>query len=167
MNSTASTDRHSSKSNGTERRRILIIDDHPLLRRGMAALLAEQPDLAVCGEAENAQRGLQAMRELVPDVALVDINLPGANGLELIKLMLAEQPKLLILVVSMHDESLYALRSLRAGAKGYLMKAEALEQIVSAVRKVAAGDIYVTPRFQRTAGLQGDPVAGGRDGLAG
>ncbi len=133
----------------------------------MAALLAEQPDLAVCGEAENAQRGLQAMRELTPDVALVDINLPGANGLELIKLMLAEQPKLLILVVSMHDESLYALRSLRAGAKGYLMKAEALEQIVNAVRKVASGDIYVTPRFserlvfkaiQSLEGGMGSPV---------
>jgi DNA-binding NarL/FixJ family response regulator len=167
MNPTASAERHSATNHGIERRRILIIDDHPLLRRGMAALLAEQPDLAVCGEAENAQRGLQAMRELTPDVALVDINLPGANGLELIKLMLAEQPKLLILVVSMHDESLYALRSLRAGAKGYLMKAEALEQIVNAVRKVASGDIYVTPRFserlvfkaiQSLEGGMGSPV---------
>src|ERR1700722_6931271 len=106
------------------RHRVLIIDDHPLLRRGMAALLSEQADLDVCGEAQDARGALQAMRDLTPDVALVDINLPGANGLELIKLMLAEQPKLRILVVSMHDESLYALRSLRAGAKGYLMKAE-------------------------------------------
>jgi DNA-binding NarL/FixJ family response regulator len=129
------------------RHRVLIIDDHPLLRRGMVALLSDQADLHVCGEAQDAKGALQAMRDLVPDVALVDINLPGANGLELIKLMLAEQPKLRILVVSMHDETLYALRSLRAGAKGYLMKAEALEQMVGAVRRVAQGDIYVTPRF--------------------
>src|SRR5476649_2439091 len=117
----------SEASKREKRHRVLIIDDHPLLRRGMAALLSEQADLNVCGEAKDAKGALQAMRDLVPDVALVDINLPGANGLELIKLMLAEQPKLRILVVSMHDESLYALRSLRAGAKGYLMKAEALE----------------------------------------
>src|SRR5579871_3451687 len=81
------------------RHRVLIIDDHPLLRRGMAALLSEQVDIDVCGEAQDAKGALQAMRDLVPDVALVDINLPGANGLELIKLMLAEQPKLRILVV--------------------------------------------------------------------
>jgi DNA-binding NarL/FixJ family response regulator len=149
------------------RHRVLIIDDHPLLRRGMAALLSDEHDLLVCGEAENAKDALQAMRDLVPQVALVDINLPGANGLELIKLMLAEQPKLRILVVSMHDETLYALRSLRAGAKGYLMKAEALEQIVNAVRRVAEGNIYVTPRFserlvfkaiQSLEGGMGSPV---------
>ena len=100
------------------RHRVIIVDDHPLLRRGMAALLSDQPDLDVCGEAQDARGALQAMRDLTPDVALIDINLPGANGLELIKLMLAEQPKLRILVVSMHDESLYALRSLRAGREG-------------------------------------------------
>ncbi len=133
----------------------------------MAALLSEQSDFCVCGEAENARDALQAMRDLSPSVVLVDINLPGANGLELIKLMLAEQPKLRILVVSMHDETLYALRSLRAGAKGYLMKAEALEQIVTAVRRVAEGNIYVTPRFserlvfkaiQSLEGGMGSPV---------
>jgi DNA-binding NarL/FixJ family response regulator len=149
------------------RHRVIIIDDHPLLRRGMAALLSEQSDLCVCGEAENAKDALRAMRDLTPSVALVDINLPGANGLELIKLMLAEQPKLRILVVSMHDETLYALRSLRAGAKGYLMKSEALEQIVNAVRRVAEGNVYVTPRFserlvfkaiQSLEGGMGSPV---------
>jgi DNA-binding NarL/FixJ family response regulator len=113
----------------------------------MATLIASQADFEICAEADNAKSGLQAMREKSPDIALVDITLPGTDGLELIKLMLAEQPKLKILVVSMHDESLYALRSLRAGAKGYLMKAEALEQIVAALRKIVAGDLYVTPRF--------------------
>ena len=130
----------SAKAAGADtRHRVLIIDDHPLLRRGMVALLSDQPDIHVCGEAQDAKGALQAMRDLTPDVALVDINLPGANGLELIKLMLAEHPKLRILVVSMHDESLYALRSLRAGAKGYLMKAEALDQMVNAVRRGGAG----------------------------
>ncbi len=132
---------------GVARKRILIVDDHPVLRRGMATLISHQADFEICGEADNAQSGLQAMREQQPHIALVDITLPGTDGLELIKLMLAEQPKLRILVVSMHDESLYALRSLRAGAKGYLMKAEALEQIITALRKITAGDIYVTPRF--------------------
>jgi DNA-binding NarL/FixJ family response regulator len=131
----------------TDRKRVLIIDDHPLLRRGMATLIGSQPDFEICGEAEHARGGLQAMRETSPHIALVDITLPGTDGLELIKLMLAEQPKLRILVVSMHDESLYALRALRAGAKGYLMKAEAIEQMVAALRKIAAGDLYITPRF--------------------
>jgi DNA-binding NarL/FixJ family response regulator len=141
---------HHSKNeplDGTGRKRILIVDDHPVLRRGMATLISNHSDFEICGEADNAQSGLQAMREQQPHIALVDITLPGTDGLELIKLMLAEQPKLRILVVSMHDESLYALRSLRAGAKGYLMKAEALEQIITALRKITSGDIYVTPRF--------------------
>ena len=168
MKAPANSAASKAPTNGKDsRHRVIIIDDHPLLRRGMVALLSDQPDLHVCGEAENAKAALQVMRDLVPDVALVDINLPGANGLELIKLMLAEQPKLRILVVSMHDESLYALRSLRAGAKGYLMKAEAIDQIVAAVRRVAEGNIYVTPRFserlvfkaiQSLEGGMGSPV---------
>jgi DNA-binding NarL/FixJ family response regulator len=151
----------------TEATRILIVDDHPVLRRGMATLISQQDDFQICAEADNAQHGLEAMRRHHPHIALVDITLPGTDGLELIKLMLAEQPKLRILVVSMHDESLYALRSLRAGAKGYLMKSEALEQIVTALRKLLAGDIYVTPRFserlvfkaiQSLEGGMGSPV---------
>jgi DNA-binding NarL/FixJ family response regulator len=150
-----------------QKKRVLIVDDHPMLRRGMAEIIAGDAEFEVCAEAESAPSGLQAMREKKPDIALIDITLPGANGLELIKLMLAEQPKLQVLVVSMHDESLYALRSLRAGAKGYLMKAETLEQIMTALRKVAAGDIYVTPRFserlvfkaiQSLEGGMGSPV---------
>jgi DNA-binding NarL/FixJ family response regulator len=157
----------SSATAPSDRKRILIVDDHPLIRRGMATLISDQADFEVCGEADNARGALQAMREQHPHIALVDITLPGTDGLELIKLMLAEQPKLRILVVSMHDESLYALRSLRAGAKGYLMKAEALEYIVSAVRKVAGDSIYVTPRFserlvfkaiQSLEGGMGSPV---------
>jgi DNA-binding NarL/FixJ family response regulator len=167
--STTTIDHHSktAAANGVDRKRVLIVDDHPVLRRGMATLIANQDEYEICGEAENAQTGLQAMREKQPHIALVDITLPGTDGLELIKLMLAEQPKLRILVVSMHDESLYALRALRAGARGYLMKAEALEQIGAAMRKISAGDIYVTPRFserlvfkaiQSLEGGMGSPV---------
>ena len=127
--------------------RILIVDDHPLIRHGMAYIIGQQSDFHVCAEADSSQSGLAAMRKHEPDIALIDISLPGTDGLELIKLMLAEQPKLQILVVSMHDESLYALRALRAGAKGYLMKSEAIDQVVVALRQLLAGDIYVTPRF--------------------
>lgn len=127
--------------------RILVVDDHPVFRRGISAMLTEQPDFLICGEAENGPSALDAMRQTRPDVALVDISMPGMNGIELVKMMLAEQPKLHILVISMHDESLYALRALRAGAKGYVMKGEALVHVVDALRKVIAGGVYVSTRF--------------------
>ena len=129
------------------RRRVLIVDDHPVFRRGMVALIEGQEDLTVCAEAECAMTALEAMRQHLPEVALVDINLPGTNGIELIKMALAEQPKLIILVLSIHSESLYALRALRAGAKGYVMKVEALKIILAALRKVLGGGIYVSTRF--------------------
>lgn len=126
---------------------VLIVDDHPVFRHGIASLINAEADLVVCGEAANAQLALAAMRSLKPDVALLDISLPGTNGVELIKLMKAEQPKLPLLVLSMHDESLYALRALRAGALGYVMKAEALNHVLTALRKVLKGDIYVSEKF--------------------
>lgn len=128
-------------------RTILIVDDHPVVRHGIAQIINAESDLTVCGEAESAPSALEAMRKLKPDLALVDISLQGTNGIELIKLMRAEQPRLPILMLSMHDESLYALRALRAGARGYVMKGEAMEHVLSAIRKVLAGDIYVSPRF--------------------
>ncbi len=128
-------------------KRVLVVDDHAVVRKGIAALLAEEGGFAICAEAENAPQALEAMRQTEPDVALVDISLPGTNGIELTKAMLAERPKLPILVFSVHDESLYALRSLRAGAKGYLMKTEGVAQIIAALRKVLAGEIYVSSRF--------------------
>jgi len=128
-------------------RRLIIIDDHPIFRHGITQLLCDLPGVTICGEAENARTALDVMRRLQPDLALVDVAMPGADGIELIKLMLAEQPKLIILVVSMHDESLYALRALRAGAKGYVMKQQALDNILDAVRKVFDGGIYISPQF--------------------
>ena len=147
MSKTTATQNSESSSSDVEARRILIVDDHPVFRRGMMALLVEQKDFHICGEAENASQALALMRERKPDMALVDISLPGMNGIELIKMMLAEEPKLSIIILSMHDESLYALRALRAGAKGYLMKAEAIDHVVKALRKVMDGALYISPRL--------------------
>jgi len=135
------------RSTAVAQKRVLVVDDHPVFRRGISALISEQSDLTVCGEAESAPAALEAMRRLQPDVALIDISMPGTNGIELLKSMLAEQPKLIVLILSMHDESLYALRALRGGAKGYVMKAEAMTNVVGALRKVLSGEIYVSPRF--------------------
>ncbi len=128
-------------------KRLLIVDDHPVLRHGVSQFLGQYEGFTVCGEADSAQSALEAMRKLRPDVALIDVSMPGTNGIELIKLMLAEQPRILILMLSMHDESLYALRALRAGAKGYVSKQQAMGQLIEALRKVMDGGIYVSPQF--------------------
>jgi len=130
-----------------ETKRLLIVDDHPVFRHGIIQLLGRLGDATVCAEADNAQAALEAMRLHKPDVVLLDVCMPGTNGIELIKLMLAEQPRLIILVLSMHDESLYALRALRAGAKGYVMKQQAMENVLDALRRVIGGGIYVSPQF--------------------
>jgi DNA-binding NarL/FixJ family response regulator len=109
--------------------------------------LGDLDDFVVVGEASTSQAALEAMRGLQPDVAILDISLPGSDGIELIKLMLAEQPKLIVLVISMHEETLYALRALRAGAKGYVMKQDTTTHVVEALRKVISGGIYVSSRF--------------------
>ncbi len=147
--------------------RVLIVDDHPVFRHGISALINAEPDLVVCGEASSSPSALDAMRKLEPDIALLDISLPGTNGIELVKLMKAEYPKLPLLMLSMHDESLYALRALKAGALGYVMKAEALTHVLDALRKALRGEIYVSPRLserlifqaiQTTDGNTGSPV---------
>lgn len=127
--------------------RILIVDDHPIFRRGIATLITSDSNMSVCGECESIPSALDAMRRLNPDIALIDIALPGANGIELIKLMRAERPKLSILMLSMHDETLYALRALKAGANGYVMKSEPPATVLTALRKIAAGGMYVSERF--------------------
>jgi len=128
-------------------RRILIVDDHPLTRHGMAQLIGQQTDLVVCGEAGNGEQALDRVRELRPDLVLVDVTLPGKPGLELIKDLTTTYPEALVLVVSMHDESLYAERALRAGARGYLMKSAGGEELVNAIRRVFAGQVYVSPEL--------------------
>src|SRR5213596_254573 len=126
-------------------KQIVTVDDHPLFRKGLEQLIHSEGTFVVCGQADNASEAMNLIRKLDPDLAIVDLSLPGANGIELIKNIRAEFPKLPILVLSMHDESLYALRALRAGAQGYVMKEEALEKVIGAVRGVFAGRPYLSP----------------------
>ena len=121
------------------------MDDHPLFRKGLEELIHSDGSFAVCGEAGNASEGIDVIRQLGPDLAIVDLSLPGANGIELIKNIRTEFPKLPILVLSMHDESLYALRALRAGAEGYVMKHEAMANVIQAIREVFDGRPYLSP----------------------
>jgi DNA-binding NarL/FixJ family response regulator len=128
-----------------ETKRLLIVDDHPLFRKGLAELIHSDANFAVCGEADNAAEAMEVIRKLNPDMAIVDLSLPGANGIELIKNIRAEFPSLPVLVLSMHDESLYALRALRAGADGYVMKHEAMANVIQAIREVFNGRPYLSP----------------------
>ncbi|MBW0000659.1 MAG: response regulator transcription factor [Verrucomicrobia bacterium] len=128
-------------------KRILIVDDHPMIREGLRTLISREPDLSVCGEAETAAEGLKATAELNPDLVLVDIGLPGRNGLELIKDLRAFHPALPILVLSMHDELLWAERVLRAGARGYVMKRETGPVMVQAIRQVLANQLCVSEKI--------------------
>lgn len=129
------------------KRKILIVDDHPILRKGLALLINQEPDLLVCAEAENAQMALESLERVIPDMAIVDISLPGIDGIELIKELHLRHRDIPVLIVSMHDETLYAERSLRAGARGYVMKQEALEKVLVAIRKVLQGEIFVSERI--------------------
>lgn len=128
------------------KRKVLIVDDHPILRKGLTLLINQEPDLIVCAEAEHAQMALDVIDNVSPDMAIVDISLPGIDGIELIKMLRLRHKDLPVLVVSMHDEALYAERSLRAGARGYIMKQEALEKVLVAIRKVLDGEIFVSER---------------------
>lgn len=132
---------------GPERRRILLVDDHPFMRAGLAQLIDRQPDLVVCGEAGNPAEALQALPALKPDLVLSDLTMPGRGGLEFIKDMLAAMPQLAVLVVSMHDEVVYAERALRAGARGYVMKEAGGDRLLAAIRQVLDGEVSVSPRI--------------------
>ena len=127
--------------------RVLIVDDHPIVRQGLAQLIEQEPDLEVCGEASDADSAVTSMDELEPDVALVDLMLKGASGTDLIKNLKSRHPSTPLLVISMHDEAVYAERALRAGAHGYIMKEEATGQVLTALRKVLGGDVYVSDRM--------------------
>ncbi len=127
-----------------ERKKVFIVDDHPVFREGLASLIRHEPDLKVCGEANDAGRALSAIEKSQPDLVLVDIGLPDRSGLELIKDLHAVSRKLRVLAISMHDESLYAERVLRAGAGGYIMKQEGSDKILHALRVVLSGGLYVS-----------------------
>jgi DNA-binding NarL/FixJ family response regulator len=127
--------------------RILIVDDHPIVRQGMRLLIDAQPDLSVCGEAEGLSQAMQLYRETKPDLLVVDISLENGNGIELIKELIAQNDRQKILVCSMHDETLFAERALRAGAKGYVNKEEATDQLIEAIHRVASGRVYLSSRM--------------------
>lgn len=127
--------------------KILLVDDHPILRQGLAQMINEEKELMVCGQFEEASKALDAVIALKPDAAIVDISLKGSSGIELLKNIKVQYPKLLVLVLSMHDESLYAERALRAGASGYIMKQEATDQVLVALRKVLNGEIYLSEKM--------------------
>jgi DNA-binding NarL/FixJ family response regulator len=128
-------------------RRLLIVDDHPMMRTGLAQLIDNEGDLKVGAQADNAGQAINAVAKQKFDLALVDISLPDKNGLELIKDLRTLQPNLPILVVSMHDELIYAERALRAGARGYIMKQEGGEKFLQAIRQVLAGKVFVSDKM--------------------
>jgi DNA-binding NarL/FixJ family response regulator len=129
------------------KQKVLIVDDHPILRKGLAMLINQEPDLVVIAEADNAQKALEMIDKHKPDMLIVDISLPGIDGIELIKTVKLRYRNLPSLVVSMHDESLFAERALRAGARGYIMKQEALERVLIAIRRILAGEIFVSDKI--------------------
>jgi DNA-binding NarL/FixJ family response regulator len=127
--------------------RVLVVDDHPIVRQGLALLINQEPDLLVCGEAEEAVGAMKVLASSRPDILIVDVSLNGPDGLDLLKNIRNGHPTLPVLILSMHDELIYAERALRAGANGYIMKQEATEKVLVALRRILAGEIYVSDRI--------------------
>jgi DNA-binding NarL/FixJ family response regulator len=130
-----------------QKAKILLVDDHPLVREWLATLINQQPDLQVCGEADCAPKAMQLIGAANPEIAIVDISMEGGSGIELIKNIKAAYPAVLVIVLSMHDESLYAERALRAGARGYIMKREATKGVLQAIRCVLGGKLYLSDKM--------------------
>ena len=147
-----------------QKSKILLVDDHPLVREWLANLINEQPDLHVCGEASNAPHALELIGAASPDIAIVDISLEGGSGIELIKNVKAGHPGVAMIVLSMHDESLYAERALRAGARGYIMKREATKKILQSIHAVLDGKLYVS---EKVSGAMAEKFAEGRSASVG
>lgn len=125
----------------------MIVDDHPMMRTGLAQLIGNEPDLQVTAEADNARQALESVARQAPDLVLLDVSLPDKSGLELLKDIRSLHPELPVLVVSMHDELVYAERALRAGARGYIMKQEGGQKFLAAIRKVLSGQVYVSEKM--------------------
>jgi DNA-binding NarL/FixJ family response regulator len=135
---------HEQSGVNTKKHQVLIVDDHPIVRQGLAQLINLDNELNVCGEASDIPSALQSVKEVRPDIAVIDISLGDVSGIRLIEDLSSQYPDVLILALSMHDESLYAERSLKAGAKGYIMKKEPPGQVILALKKVLSGDMYVS-----------------------
>jgi len=150
---------------------ILLVDDHPIMRRGLAQLIQMEPGLCVCGQAGSCAEGIAALEKLKPDLAIVDLTLPDRHGLELVKDIQAMFPGTQTIVLSMHDENLYAERALRAGARGYIMKETAAESLVTAIKRVLGGGIYVSDAMssimlEQVSGQRGKSRSTGVDQLS-
>jgi DNA-binding NarL/FixJ family response regulator len=130
-----------------KKQRVVIVDDHPMFRERLSQLINLELDMEVCGEADSAQEGIRLIRGTSPNLAIVDITLKGSSGLELVKSIKALSIIVPVLVLSMHDESLYAERALQAGASGYITKHQATEEVLSAIRRVLAGEIYLSEKM--------------------
>jgi DNA-binding NarL/FixJ family response regulator len=135
----------SAKEAQKNKNRVLLVDDHPVLRKGLVRLIDGKEEFAVCGEASTTSDAMKLLRELKPDLVIVDIGLPGTSGIELTKIIRAEFPKLPVLILSMHEEALYATRALRAGAMGYIVKQDAIDNIATALNETLAGRRYLSP----------------------
>jgi DNA-binding NarL/FixJ family response regulator len=130
--------------------RVLLVDDHPIVRQGLALLIDREADLSVCGEAEGALSAFHAIETLRPDIVVLDISLSGPDGLDVLKEIRMKTGSLPVLILSMHDESIYAERAMRAGANGYIMKQEATEKVLVAIRRILQGEVYLSDRLTST-----------------
>jgi DNA-binding NarL/FixJ family response regulator len=139
--------RQANNNFAPKKKTVFVVDDHPIVRQGLALLINQETDLTVCGEAEEMYSALSAIQAVRPDILIVDISLNGPDGLELLKNIRLGAPRLPVLILSMHDESIYAERALRAGANGYIMKQEATEKVLVALRRILSGEIYVSDRI--------------------
>jgi len=143
--------------------RVFVVDDHPLVREGLTNLINGQDDLVVCGEAKNSAQAIDRIIKTQPDVALIDISLENESGLELVKQLAAQFPQVALIILSMHDEGLYAERALRAGARGYVMKHETSSSVLASIRRVLGGGVYISERIvnkmARRLGSAGEPGA--------
>lgn len=135
---------NSEEASASVRRKVLVVDDHPLLRQGLAMLINQQQDMLVCGEAEDTHAALHCIGQNHPDIVILDLSLKGPDGIELLKSLRATYANLPVLILSMHDETIYAERALRARANGYIMKQEATEKVLVAVRRILNGEVYLS-----------------------
>src|SRR6201996_6686440 len=154
----------SNFSAASSQRRVLIVDDHPIVRQGLRRMIELEPDLVVCGDVQSEREARAAIRALAPDVVIVDISLAQGDGLELVRDVHAQRPELPMLVLSMHDELIYAERLLAAGASGYIMKQAASDQLLIALRKVLVGETYLSESLAGNLGRGGGGSGGGGAG---